>query len=408
MPQQPRQIVAARERSEASQDNLIAPRMNAIDINRPGLNLATIGVTNHDLCGEPAKSLLELLVGVPIDLALEAERLAMRNAASLAKRHGHLARLRKVDRRLHRSISLPLMKLRIQPCRRHRTPDRGPNSHDGNHKANDASLRELLVHGQAHPGNITVVDDLAYVKVKHASNSVQIILPFGVIVLPSQSACLFSTGSITAGVRLSLNRDAPLARSTVPKPIPQLPPGLVPHPRFGDKVVPSGCRISLGEIRSSYWGYHSATIFLESAIPADTTKQNFSVFPRGYYVDMLKRCRDCGRPFLFFAREQQFWYESLGFYIDADCADCPECRHSHHELRKRFHRYAENIGRPEVPDKDFATLMDDAVFLWKAGILTDEQKLRRLRNLAKRQIPDSAAAKSIDDMVAGLRPGESP
>lgn len=200
----------------------------------------------------------------------------------------------------------------------------------------------------------------------------------------------------------------PPARSTVPKPIPELPSGLVPHPRFGDKVVPSGYEASLGEIRNSYWGYRSATVFPESAIPADTTKQNFSVFPRGYYVDMLKRCRECGRPFLFFAREQQYWYETLGFYIDADCADCPECRHSHHELRKRFHRFAENIGRPEVSDKDFATLVEDAVFLWKAGILTNEQKLRRLRNLAKKRIPSSAAAASIDEMVTGLTLDESP
>ena len=180
---------------------------------------------------------------------------------------------------------------------------------------------------------------------------------------------------------------------------------IVPHPRYGDAVVPSGSKASPKEVRASFWRYGSDTIFPESAIRADTTRQNFTVFPRGYYVDALRKCRTCGRPFIFFAREQQHWYETLGFHIDADCVHCPECRRSDQQLRRRFQRYSESIGRADIDDRDLVTLVGDAVFLWEAGVLRDEQRLRRLRNLARRRIPGSTATTGIDRVIAEL---ESP
>ena len=177
---------------------------------------------------------------------------------------------------------------------------------------------------------------------------------------------------------------------------------IVPHPRYGDAVVPSGCTASAEEVRGSFWGYRSDTIFPKSAIRADTTRQNFSVVPRGYYVDTLRQCRTCGRSFIFFAKEQQHWYEVLGFCIDADCVHCPECRRSDQQLRRRFRRYPESIGRADIGDRDLATLVGDAVFLWKAGVLRDEQRLRRLRNLARRRIPDSTATTGIDRVITEL------
>ncbi len=182
---------------------------------------------------------------------------------------------------------------------------------------------------------------------------------------------------------------------------------IVPHPRYGDSIVPSGCRVSAEEVRASFWSYSTDTIFPESAIRADTTRQNFTVFPRGYYVDTLKQCRTCGRSFIFFAKEQQHWYEVLGFYIDADCVHCPECRRSDQQLRRRFRRYSESIGRADIDDRDLVTLVGDAVFLWEAGVLRDEQQFRRLRNLARRRIPGSTATTSIDRVIAELESGDA-
>lgn len=181
-------------------------------------------------------------------------------------------------------------------------------------------------------------------------------------------------------------------------------PDLVPHPRYGTTVVPSGCTATEAEVRRSFYGYSDRTIYPESAILADFSRQNYSTFPRGYYVDMLADCRTCRRPFLFFAREQKYWYEDLHFYIDTDCVHCPLCRAASHEHRDRLRRYGEHIGRDDLDAAQLVTLVGDVVFLWQAGTLHDEQKLRRLRNLAQRRIPHDPATASIERLVAGLGP----
>lgn len=181
-------------------------------------------------------------------------------------------------------------------------------------------------------------------------------------------------------------------------------PDVVPHPRYGTTIVPSGCGATEAEVRGSFYAYRTQTIFPETAIPADLPRQNYTTFPRGYYVDILDTCRGCRRPFVFYAREQQFWYEELGFYIDTGCVYCPLCRRAQHEFRDGLRRYTDSIGRDDLDPGALATLVDDAVMLWRAGVLRDESKLRRLRNLARRRIPDDPATARIDRAIAELEP----
>ena len=174
---------------------------------------------------------------------------------------------------------------------------------------------------------------------------------------------------------------------------------LVPHPRFGCAVRPSGHVVSAEEIRDSYWGYPTQTVFPESAVPANIAKQNYSTFPRTYYVDILKKCRDCNRGFLFFAEEQQYWYEELGFHIDADCVRCSECRKHDQTTRQRFQRYSEYIGADDLSDDSLAILIDDAVFLWEHGMLKNQHNLGRLKNLANRRIPNHPTTEAINKLL---------
>lgn len=179
---------------------------------------------------------------------------------------------------------------------------------------------------------------------------------------------------------------------------------LVPHPRFGVKPRPSGTDISPDVVRASYCGYQTLAIFPETAIPADTTRQNFTVFPRRYYVDALKYCRDCDRRFIFFAEEQRYWYEELGISVDADCVRCPKCRKTHQELRRRLKRYSRHVAQDKLSDEALVFLVEDAVFLWNNGILKKQQKLRRIRNLARSRIPDHQVVQHIDALVDSLPP----
>ena len=168
--------------------------------------------------------------------------------------------------------------------------------------------------------------------------------------------------------------------------------------------MPSGFNIPPEYIRT-YCCYDRPPVFPESAIPADVSRQNYSVMPRPYYVDMLKGCRKCERDFIFFAREQQYWYEELGFCIDADCVHCPECRRSIRQLRQVFQRFSRLIGRGidgDLSEQELVTLLEDAVFLWEAGVLSNEHKLRRLKNLAKARIAESEATTAIDRLVMSI------
>ena len=143
--------------------------------------------------------------------------------------------------------------------------------------------------------------------------------------------------------------------------------------------------------------------FPESAIPADVSKHNFTTMShRHWYVDTLRDCRACKRPFLFFAREQRYWYETLRFRVEAECWDCPRCRARIRTLRFRFHRYGELVGGRDLTDSELDTLADDAAFLGTSGLLRDEGRLRQIRNRALRQVPDGAG---VHDGRARFGPG---
>jgi hypothetical protein len=177
-------------------------------------------------------------------------------------------------------------------------------------------------------------------------------------------------------------------------------PDLVKHPRFGTGIRPSGYKVDADTVRDSFLRYRLETIFPETAIPANLQKQNYSTFPCRWYVDVLKKCRDCRRHFVFYAAEQRHWYEVLGFKLDADCVRCPACRKTDQTLRTRFQRFSKAIQRTDLSDEELAILVRDAVFLWDNGLLSKRDKLNRLRNQARRRIPGHAATREIESVTA--------
>ena len=166
----------------------------------------------------------------------------------------------------------------------------------------------------------------------------------------------------------------------------------------------SGEEVSLDDIRRSFWRYALAVavmpnfsikpgrtpagcvssdcIFVSSAISADVYKQKYGVFPRRFYIDTLKQCRDCGKSFIFFALEQRHWYEALGFWIDSDCVRCSICRVKDQRIRKAQQRYSDRVIKiPSLSEREFSTLLRDGLLLAESGLLKDDTKLRRLRNI---------------------------
>jgi Probable zinc-ribbon domain len=169
----------------------------------------------------------------------------------------------------------------------------------------------------------------------------------------------------------------------------------VPHPRYGALPKPSGLRVSEEELRDGFWRLGREKLYPDSALLADTSKQNFAVFPRKYYVDVRRVCRTCHRPFIFFAREQRYWFETLRFFVDADCVYCPLCRRESRHVQRRLRRYSDLYSRPTPTSKELMFMVEDATFLLERGVLKNLNNIGRVKNLAARTIPEYPGVKVL-------------
>ncbi|SFG99885.1 Probable zinc-ribbon domain-containing protein [Duganella sp. CF458] len=176
-----------------------------------------------------------------------------------------------------------------------------------------------------------------------------------------------------------------------------------PHPRFRGRPPRSALQLTEQEIRQSYWRYSNAHIFPQKALRADVSVQRYAVFPRPYYVDMLKTCVECSRAFIFYAREQHYWYETLGFYIDVDCVRCVECRRKQRAAKRHMERYAELQARDSLSRKEMMHFVDDCIFLFQQGQLKNLSHLGSIKNAALQQIPDYAGTKTLQLLLQSAR-----
>lgn len=152
----------------------------------------------------------------------------------------------------------------------------------------------------------------------------------------------------------------------------------VSHPRFGERPIPSGHEYSAAEVEQSFWLYSSVKYFIDTVIPADITKQNYSTFPRTLYVDIEEQCQICHRPFLFFAKEQKHWFEELRFYVDAHCKRCIDCRKKDQEVRRMQVTYEKLLSMNNRTRYETATLKNIALELFQLGYIKDKSKIDSL------------------------------
>ncbi len=113
-------------------------------------------------------------------------------------------------------------------------------------------------------------------------------------------------------------------------------------------------------------------------------------------------CEDCKRDFLFFAEEQKYWHEELGFYVDAWCVRCCECRKKKQGPKAALRTYSDLVSQETLTSDQLQQLVTCAVELWSEGILKNEQNLRRLANLAESEIPKAEATVAVRELLNSL------
>jgi hypothetical protein len=94
------------------------------------------------------------------------------------------------------------------------------------------------------------------------------------------------------------------------------------------------------------------------ACVGDCTRQRYCLGgPRLLYIDVTRTCRVCRQTFVFSAREQKHWYETLQFWTDSEAVDCLACRRSNRARRAVQQRHEVAVaGVAATPDDAAARL----------------------------------------------------
>ena len=155
----------------------------------------------------------------------------------------------------------------------------------------------------------------------------------------------------------------------------------VSHPLYGSEPIPSDNCYTKQEIDNAHWRYKSVRYYPETAIPAVTEKQSYCVYPRQLYVDIEEQCVDCHRPFIFFAKEQQYWFEQLKFWIDAHAIKCFECRKKTRAINQLQISYANLIIEEHRTPEETQLLKSTAQQLFELGVINKINKLNAIRKM---------------------------
>jgi len=163
----------------------------------------------------------------------------------------------------------------------------------------------------------------------------------------------------------------------------------VAHPRYGDEPRLTGLNPKenwlTGEV-NLHWRSSSEARIPNTAIAADTSRQNRPTIAVTHYFDSRRSCVDCRQSFLFFAAEQKYWYEVLGFPLESDCVRCVPCRKQQRALQAQRQRYETLFAfEARTPDQDIE-LVESALALVGAGVF-GRRLLERLRSILKRAAP---------------------
>lgn len=159
----------------------------------------------------------------------------------------------------------------------------------------------------------------------------------------------------------------------------------VTHPRYGQGPRITGLNPETDYAGHVFLHWHSpeGSRIPNTAIAADLSRQSPATVPVTHYFDVRRLCRDCGKPFIFFAAEQKYWYEELGFSLDSDCVRCVVCRKEQQGIGKNRERYEELFHVADRSIEQTLEMADCCLSLVESGVFHKRQ-LQHMRAILKR------------------------
>ena len=167
----------------------------------------------------------------------------------------------------------------------------------------------------------------------------------------------------------------------------------VKHPRYGSHPLftDENPQDDFANGVNLHWHTRKDCLIPNTAILADSNRQVDAMFPITHYFDVKRRCDDCDRMFIFFAREQKYWYESLQFSINADCVRCVECRKQKQFAANKRAQYELLLKSEDRSDVDTLVLVDCCLSLIQASEF-GRRSLETARRMLN-SIPETSAVR---------------
>ena len=177
----------------------------------------------------------------------------------------------------------------------------------------------------------------------------------------------------------------------------------VDHPRFGRGPQMTGLNPQTDLTTGTpFLHWNAADRIPNTAVAADLSRQSRATVPVTHYYDVKRRCRDCGRPFIFFAREQKHWYEDLGLPLEAECVRCVPCRKRQHGLAAKRERYEELFHVAERTSGETLEMAECGLSLIEAGLFA-ASLTPRVRQLLKQADANRGPTGTSHDLWRRLR-----
>lgn len=180
----------------------------------------------------------------------------------------------------------------------------------------------------------------------------------------------------------------------------------VPHPRYGRRPRITGLNPETDYGGDVFLHWHSPREcrIPNTAIVADPSRQSPATVPVTHYYDVRRQCRECGRPFIFFAAEQKYWYEELGFALEADCVTCVDCRKKQQGIERTRRRYEELFHVTDRTVEQDLEMVDCGLSLIESAAF-HKKALPRLRTILTRlaSLPEDKAQVGSEALRARLR-----
>lgn len=119
------------------------------------------------------------------------------------------------------------------------------------------------------------------------------------------------------------------------------------------------------------------------AIASNPSKMNYSVSPKYLaYFDKKITCSTCKKEFIFSAKEQQYWFETLKFWHESYPTKCLECRKKIRQQSTLQTELSQLIKNLDKENPDAAQLQRIGEIYEELGI-GDTEKARRYATLKK-------------------------